>query len=63
MRKALIIAALLSSGCSLHLSAELLNPLNKGAHEDKQARKPRPVTADPKPTPFRCASVMCPGVR
>lgn len=41
MRRALIIAALLcSAGCSLHMSAELLNPLNKGGKTSPAATAP-----------------------
>jgi hypothetical protein len=44
MRKALILAALLCGGCSLHMSAELLNPLNRGG-------KTSPAATVPSPTP------------
>lgn len=44
LKSCLILAALLCSGCSLHMSAELLNPLNKGG-------KTSPAASAPTPTP------------
>lgn len=53
MKRHLLIlaAALIASGCSLHLSAELLNPLNKGG-QAAQTKKPKPIEISPTPRPW-----------
>lgn len=58
IKPALILAALLASGCRLHTEIEILAPLNKGGNNDsKHATKPKPIVRPtprpaPEPTPF-----------